>query len=92
VQVTRNEERGRYELVDDERVIGIADFELVDGATMVLPHTEIDSRRRGQGLGAILVKGVLDDARSRNLSVVPACWYVREYLDLHPEDADLLSR
>jgi predicted GNAT family acetyltransferase len=64
---------------------------MVDDSTMVLPHTEIDPRQRGRGLGAVLVQGVLDDARARGASVVPACWFVREYIEQHPEHADLLA-
>jgi uncharacterized protein len=89
-QVIRDDERSRYELVIDGDIVGIADF-VLDGATMVLPHTEINPRQRGRGLGAVLVKGVLDDARARSLDVVPTCWYVREYIEQHPEDADLLA-
>jgi predicted GNAT family acetyltransferase len=91
-EVRRNDERSRYELVVDGRVVGIADYELVDGSTMELPHTEIDAHRRGRGLGAILVRGVLADARARGVTVIPTCWYVREYIEQHPEEADLLAR
>jgi predicted GNAT family acetyltransferase len=89
--VRRNDERHRYELVVDDRVVGIADFTR-EGGTIVLPHTEIDPSLRGQGLGAVLVKAVLEDVRAQGATVVPQCWYVREYLDLHPEDADLRSK
>jgi predicted GNAT family acetyltransferase len=90
-EVRRDDERRRYELVDDEQVVGVADFVLRD-AVMVLPHTEIDARRRGRGLGDVLVSGVLDDARARGITVVPSCWFVREYIDRHPETTDLLAR
>ena len=89
-QVLRDDARNRYELIIDGRVVGIADFAIA-GSAMVLPHTEIDPDRRGQGLGAVLVKGVLDDARARGIDVVPTCWYVREYIAQHPEEADLLA-
>jgi predicted GNAT family acetyltransferase len=64
----------------------------VNGDVVVLPHTEIDPARRGHGLGAVLVQGALDDVRARGRTVIPTCWYVREYLDLHPDQADLLAR
>jgi|1185.fasta_scaffold231064_2 predicted GNAT family acetyltransferase len=88
--VTRNDERSRYELEVDGRVVGIADFDAQD-SVLVLPHTEIDAAQRGRGLGALLVGGLLDDVRARGERVVPTCWYVREYMDLHPETADLLA-
>jgi predicted GNAT family acetyltransferase len=90
-QVRRNDDQQRYELVIDDRIVGVADFEPVDDTTIMLPHTEIDARQRGRGLGAILVRGVLDDARARGLAVVPACWFVREYIEQHPDQEDLLA-
>ena len=90
LEVRRNDADRRYELLDDGRVVGIADFH-VDGTRVVLPHTEIDPRRRGQGLGAVLVQGALDDIRHAGRTVVPACWYVRQYIDEHPDEADLLA-
>ena len=89
-EVRRNDADSRYELLVDGQVAGIADFHL-NGEAVVLPHTEIDPRRRGQGLGAILVQGVLDDVRSAGRTVVPSCWYVAQYIDEHPEQRDLLA-
>jgi predicted GNAT family acetyltransferase len=88
--VRRNDERQRYELTVDGELVGIADF-VVNGDVVVLPHTEIDRSQRGRGLGAVLVKGALDDVRAQGRTVIPSCWYVREYLAGHPEDADLLA-
>jgi uncharacterized protein len=86
--VRRNEARHRYELWLDGEVVGIADFVMVDDV-MVLPHTVIDPGRRGQGLGDRLVEGVLADARDRGHPVDPQCWFVREYLERHPEAAEV---
>jgi predicted GNAT family acetyltransferase len=87
-EVRRNDADRRYELLVDGELVGIADFAL-DGETVVLPHTEIAPQRRGQGLGDVLVQGALDDIRSAGRTVVPACWFVAEFLDQHPEYANL---
>jgi predicted GNAT family acetyltransferase len=86
--VRKDEARSRYELVDGDRVVGFADYH-VDGDVVTLPHTVIDASRRGHGLGAVLVGGALDDIRQAGQRVVPVCSYVRQYLDEHPELADL---
>jgi predicted GNAT family acetyltransferase len=86
--VARNAERSRYEITVDGRVVGIADYRQ-RGDTVVFPHTEIEPAMRDQGLGAELVRGALDDARAEGWSVVPQCWYVAQFLDEHPECADL---
>jgi predicted GNAT family acetyltransferase len=88
--VTKNEAAGRYELHVDGVLAGIADYTERDGV-VVLPHTEIDGSRRGQGLGAVLVQGVLDDIQPSGRKVVPACWYVAQFIDEHPAYADLVS-
>lgn len=45
---------------------------------------------RGQGLGAVLVQGALDDVRTTGRTVVPEYWYVAEFIDEHPEYQGLL--
>lgn len=89
-EVRRNDADGRYELVEDGKIVGIADFTL-RGEAVVMPHTEITPARQGQGLGAILVRGALDDIRSSGRTVVPACWYVRQFIQEHPEYDDLVA-
>ncbi|HEY8526313.1 MAG TPA: GNAT family N-acetyltransferase [Acidimicrobiales bacterium] len=88
--VRHNPERSRYELVVDGQVVGVADYQRRDGA-WVFPHTEIARERRGQGLGAELVRGALDDVRRAGGTVVPRCWYVADFIAAHPEYQDLLA-
>ena len=89
-EVRHNRELSRYEITVDGRVCGIADYRIV-GDRVVFPHTEIISSRRGQGLGEQLVRAALDDVRQSGRSVVPRCWYVAQFIDEHPEYADLLA-
>jgi hypothetical protein len=46
---------------------------------------------RNRGLGAELVRGALDDVRRNGRTVVPQCWFVAQFIDEHPEYADLLA-
>ena len=89
-EVRHAPERSRYELWLDGELAGVADYR-VDGDRLVLPHTEIARHLRGRGHGAELVQGVLDDVRRSGRTVVPRCWYVAEFLDTHPEYADLVA-
>ena len=88
--VRKNEDAARYELHLDGEVVGIAEFVERDGK-VVLPHTVIDRSRRGQGLGAVLVQGALDDVRPTGRKVVPSCWYVAQFIDENPSYRDLLA-
>lgn len=53
-------------------------------------HTEIDSRFAGRGLGGVLAREALDDARARGLSVLPYCPFIRGWIAKHPQYADLV--
>ena len=80
MDVRDNAERGRYELLNDDEVVGFADY-VLDGKTLTIPYVEIDARLQGNGYGSVLAAGVLEDAHTRNLDVVPHCsfmaWYMR---------------
>jgi hypothetical protein len=89
-QVRHNPGRERYELVVEGALVGVADYRR-DGGTFVFPHTEIDPGMRNRGLGAELVRGALDDVRRNGGTVVPQCWFVAQFIDEHPEYADLLA-
>ena len=91
MDVRNNVAASRYELYDNDELVGIADYEIA-GDRIVFPHTEIARARRGQGLGAVLVQGALDDVRGTGRTVVPRCWYVAEFIDDHPDYEDLLTR
>ena len=90
IEVTDNPDRSRYELYIDDELVGVADY-VLERDVLVIPHTEIERSRRGHGLGAILVRGLLDDVRSRGRTVVPRCWFVREFIEANASYADLLA-
>ena len=82
-------ERHRYEITADGEVAGFAAYAL-RGTELTLSHTEVDPAYEGKGLGSVLVRHVLDDARERGLAVLPACPFVRSYLQRHAEYVDLV--
>ncbi len=92
VRLHRHEDRGYYTLDLHGETVAMATFQDLGDGTTVVPHTEVLSSRRGQGIGALLVGAVLDDLRSRQQHVVPRCWYVAQFIDEHPDYLDLVAR
>jgi predicted GNAT family acetyltransferase len=88
--VRDNPEAGRYELLDGDRVLGVAAYER-RGDTVVFTHTEVDPDAGESGLGSTLVRGALDDVRARGEKVIPRCPFVRGWIERHPEYADLVA-
>lgn len=87
--VRDNRAAGRFELEVDGHT-AFAAYER-EGDTMIFTHTEVPEALAGQGVGTSLVRGALDLARGEGARVVPACSFVRHYMETHPEDRDLLA-
>jgi predicted GNAT family acetyltransferase len=85
VQVRDNPDKSRYELFADGDLAGFARYRLDDGR-MTLFHTEVDPAREGSGLGGALARGALDDARGRELVLVPTCPFIAGYIRRHPDE------
>ncbi len=81
--------RSRFEIRAGGRVAGFATYRTQPDRITFL-HTEIDDDVEGQGLGSRLVRAALDAVRARGLAVVPACPFVRSWIDGHPDYADLV--
>jgi predicted GNAT family acetyltransferase len=88
--VEDNVELSRYEIKDDGRVVGVADYRVQDDL-VVLHHTEVDPARQGAGLGAELIQAALDAIRERGQRVVPQCSYVADFIAEHPDYQDLVA-
>jgi predicted GNAT family acetyltransferase len=79
----------RYEIHVGGELAGFVDYHAAPGQ-IALVHTEVDDRFEGQGLAGKLTVFALDDARRRNLAVLPFCPFVRGYIQRHREYEDLV--
>jgi uncharacterized protein len=78
----------RYELLDGDEVLSFADCSEADGVVTV-PYLETAPRHRRRGYSSMLMAGVVDDLRTRNLRIEPICHVARSYVEALP-DADTL--
>ena len=89
--VRDNPAESRYEIYDGEHLAGFTTYKLSRDRISFI-HTEIAPEFGGRGLARQLVTEELDDARRRQLAVLPFCPFVRKiiaqspdtYLDLVP--------
>ncbi len=66
-------------------------YDMVDDHTVDFQSTFVPVELRGSNLGTVVVKAALDWARSRQLKVVPSCWFVGNVMNRHGEYRDLLA-
>jgi predicted GNAT family acetyltransferase len=87
--VRDNKTKSRFEL-DVEGEIAFANYRLAP-SSVIITHTETPRELRGQGVASELVRGALELIRADGLKVVAGCGFVVEYLNKHPEFADLVG-
>ncbi len=87
--VRNNTALSRYEL-DVDGAIAFADYRLAPGK-VIITHTETPRALRGRGIASRLVQGALEQIRADGLKVVAGCGFVVDYLDKHPEFADVAA-
>jgi chromate reductase, NAD(P)H dehydrogenase (quinone) len=84
--------QGRFELHlggEGGPLLGFADYRILDG-TVELPHTVTDPDYSGQGVGSVLVRGVLDRLSDEGKRVTPTCSFVSSFIDKNPKYQSLL--
>jgi predicted GNAT family acetyltransferase len=88
-EVRDNKARSRFEF-DVEGGLAFANYRLAP-STVIITHTETPHALRGRGIASELVQGALELIRADGLKVIAGCGFVVDYLNKHPEYADLVG-
>jgi uncharacterized protein len=89
IEVADARERERYELSIDGEVVGYSAYRARPGL-IAFVHTEVDERLQGRGLADRLIRFALEDARARDLAVLPFCPFVKAFIERHREFEELV--
>lgn len=82
----------QYRFSVDGEEVGLADYRVI-GDEIHITHTEIAPRLRGSGLGARMIRQLLDSIRHEtDYRVVADCGFVRDFIRRNPEYAELQTR
>jgi predicted GNAT family acetyltransferase len=85
------ENGNRYAAYLGEARVGTLSALLVHG-TVLLPHIEVDATRHDLGIGSILVRRALDDARAEGHTALAISPFVKRWADLHPTYRDVVRK
>src|SRR3954453_13554533 len=87
--VRDNKALSRFEL-DIDKGVAFASYRRTASA-VIITHTETPRAMRGRGVASELVDGALQLIRVPGSKVVAGCGFVVDYLEKHPEFADLVG-
>jgi uncharacterized protein len=89
VKIIHEPQRDRFTITVGGSESGFAQYREQSGE-IAFVHTETDPAQQGRGLASQLIAHALQDARRRDLTVLPYCSFVRDYIAAHPEYVELV--
>lgn len=90
MHVTDNPASSRFEMPLEDGSIAYVDYKK-DQGRLLLMYAKVPPAHEGKGVGAKLVRGVLEQVRAREQKAVPICGYIVAYAKRHPEFADVVE-
>jgi predicted GNAT family acetyltransferase len=81
----------RYEARTSSDLAGFATY-LRAPQLIAFVHTEVGDTYEGHGVGSMLARSALDDARAQGLRVVAVCPFIADWIERHPDYEDLRYR
>lgn len=84
--------KGAFVIQENEERLGEMTYSKAGDALIIIDHTEVSDKLRGQGAGKQLVLAAVAYARKNNLKILPLCPFAKATFDRTPEIQDVLSQ
>lgn len=93
MEIQRDEHKRKGAFYIDEGGEWVAEltYTRTDEGTLVIDHTEVDEKLRGENIGHDLVGAAVDYARENGFKIKPDCPYARKVIESTPEFQDVLA-
>ena len=92
VDIRHDREAHRVEAVlEDGTVAGFSEYHPRTESAFSFTHTSVEDEFEGKGVGSQLAAGVMQVARGEGFTILPACSFIRAYMQRHEDTHDLLA-
>lgn len=95
VDDVRREERGssggRWVIVVDGHESEMT-YSRASPVLVIIDHTAVHDALRGRGVGQVLVRRAVEDARREGFRIIPLCPYAKAQFERHVDWADVLHK
>ena len=90
VQNEEQETKGAYFIEDNSERVAEMTYSVAGTDRIIIDHTEVDDNYRAKGLGEMMVRKAVADARQKGISIIPLCPFARSVFNKNPELSDVL--
>lgn len=93
VRIDREEgpTKGRYVIRLDGKEAEMT-YSRAGESMLIIDHTEVAPALNGLGLGGLLVRRAIDDARKEGKKIIPLCPFAKAYIEKNPELQDVVKK
>lgn len=90
VKNEEGESKGAYYIEVEGNKVAEMTYSVAGTDRIIIDHTEVSDAFRGKGLGDMMVRKAVENARSRQISIVPLCPFARSVFNREEELRDVL--
>ena len=90
VQNQASDSKGSYFIEMGGSKVAEMTYSRAGADRIIIDHTEVGDEYRSQGLGELMVRRAVDDARSKEINIIPLCPFARSVFNKHEELRDVL--
>ncbi|MEL7179777.1 MAG: GNAT family N-acetyltransferase [Pseudomonadota bacterium] len=84
------DKKGRYYIVHASGESELT-YSVMSSKLVIADHTQVAPVHEGEGIGLMMLREMIADARSKGFQIVPLCPFVNAQRRKHPEWADAFS-
>ena len=82
--------KGRFYIEKNNEEAAEVTYSKAGPERIIIDHTQVNDKNRGEGLGKELISHVVDYARKHQLKVMPLCPFARSVISKDPDLQDVL--
>ncbi len=82
---------GVFKLIQDDLVAGEMAYTWAGDSMLIIDHTDVNERFRGQGVGRKLLDELIAFVRERQVKVIPLCPFAKSVFDKDASIHDVLK-
>jgi predicted GNAT family acetyltransferase len=84
--------KGAFLIEENNERLGEMTYSKAGDSLIIIDHTEVSDKLRGEGAGKKLVLSAVEYARKNNLKILPLCPFAKATFDRTPEIHDVLNK
>ena len=83
-------QKGAFFVQQDNEQLAEMTYVWAGAGKIIIDHTHVDEKLKGQGAGKKMVAAAVDFARANNLKIIPLCPFAKSVFDKEKEWNDVL--